>query len=75
MRHARQQQSTSHRPLFYRRNDKAARLLRGMGDLGTRVGTYLTQGILLNVIGISLPCAENLSQLKDYFSEYTLTPR
>ncbi len=61
VRHARQQQSTPHHPLFYRRSDKVARLLRGMGDLETRVVACLTQGILSNVISFSPPCAENLS--------------
>ena len=75
MHHAKQQQSIPHRPLFYKRNEKAARLLHGMGDLGTLAGTYLTQGILLNAIRFSPPCAEILLQLKDYLSEYTPTPQ
>jgi hypothetical protein len=72
VRHAKQQQSTQHHPLFYRRNDMAVRLLHEMGDLGTREGIYLILGILLNVISFSPPSAENLLPLKDCLDEYTL---
>jgi hypothetical protein len=71
--HAKQQQSKLHHPLFYRRNDKAALLLHGKGDLGTREGIYLIRGILLNVISFSPRSAGNLLLLEDCPCKCTLT--
>jgi hypothetical protein len=71
VRHAKQLRSTLHPLLFYRRNDKSARLLRETEAPGTREGIFLILGIVSGVINFSPPSAENLMPPEDYLAEYT----